>query len=303
MILRLTAALLALAAGAGAVVLAALVLQRTPGPVSTASAQLPAASTPSTPAPGFPAPPAGAVVFSREDGPDVLALGLVPHGSNVLAQVSIVGQQGTGVNGRTVSIGSTRAVACGAGCYRATVPRSKAIDVEVGGTRWSVPLPSPWPPPDASAIVARATRVWRSLRSLAFSDHLGSDATHVVSSEWRTVAPNRVAYAIQGGYSAVIVGGTRWDRAPGGRWIASPQTPQLKQPVPVWQSATDAHVIREIGATLSITFYDPRTPAWFAITVDARTQRTFDLRMMTTAHFMHERYSSFDAPLSIVPPR
>jgi len=164
-------------------------------------------------------------------------------------------------------------------------------------------LPSPWPARDASAIVARAAQVWRSLHSLAFSDRLGSDATHVVLSEWRAVAPNRLAYVIPGGYSAVIVGDKRWDRAPGGRWVASPQTPQLSQPVPVWQSATDAHIVGQIGAMMRITFYDPRTPAWFAITVDARTQRTLDLRMITTAHFMHERYGSFDAPLSITPPR
>ena len=300
MILRLTAALLALAAGAVAVVLAALVLHRTPGPVSAAPAQLPAAPAP---APAFPAPPAGAVVFSREDGPDALALALVPRGSHVLAQVSVVGQQGSGLSGRSVSIGSTRAVSCGAGCYRATVARPKAIDVTVGGTRWIVPLPSPWPAPDAAAIVARAAHVWRSLHSIAFSDRLGSDATHVVVSDWRAVAPNRLAYVIHGGYSAVIVGGTRWDRAPGGRWVASPQTPQLRQPVPVWQSATDAHIVGRVGATLRITFYDPRTPAWFAIVVDARTQRTLDLRMTTTAHFMHERYSSFDAPLSVLPPK
>jgi hypothetical protein len=300
-IFRLTAALLALAAGAVAVVLALLVLHRTPGPVSTASApaQLPAASAPAA---RFPAPPAHAVVFSREDGPDALALALVPRGSRVVAQVSIVGQQGAGVNGRSVSIGSARAVPCGAGCYRAAVPRAQAIRITVGRTHWTVPLPSPWPPQDASVIVARAARVWRSLHSIAFSDRLGSDATHVVLSDWRAVAPDRLAYVIHGGYSAVIVGGKRWDRGPGGRWVESPQTPALRQPVPVWQSATDAYVVRELGATLWITFYDPRTPAWFAITVDARTQRTLDLRMITTAHFMHERYSSFDAPLSVTPP-
>jgi hypothetical protein len=116
------------------------------------------------------------------------------------------------------------------------------------------------------------------------------------------VAPDRVAYAIPGGYSAVIVGDKRWDRAPGGRWIESPQTALLRQPVPVWQSATDAHVVGETGTAWRITFYDPRTPAWFEITVDKRTTRTLDLRMTTTAHFMHEQYSGFDAPLSITPP-
>ena len=300
---RLTVAVLALAAGATAVALAVLLLHGTPGPVSAAPAALPAASpAPAPPAtPRFPAPPPNAVVFSREDGPDALALALVPRGKAVLAQVSVVGQQGNGVPGLAVSIGATRAASCGPGCYRATVPRSRAIDVDVAGTLWAVALPSPWPPLDASRVVARAAHVWRSLHTLAFSDRLGSDATHVVVSEWHAVAPNRLSYVIRGGYSAVIVGGKRWDRPPGGRWIESAQTP-VRQPVPVWQSATDAHVVGGIGATLRITFYDPRTPAWFAITVDARTIRTLDLRMTTTAHFMHERYSAFNAPLAIRPP-
>jgi hypothetical protein len=301
---RLTVAVLALAAGATAVALAVLLLQGTPGPVSTAPAALPAASPAPAPpvTPRFPAPPPNAVVFSREDGPDALALALVPRGEAVLAQVSVVGQQGNGVPGLAVFVGSTRAASCGPGCYRATVSRPRAIDVRVAGTRWAVPLPSPWPPPDAARVVARAAHVWRSLHALAFSDRLGSDATHVVVSEWHAVAPNRLSYVIRGGYSAVIVGGKRWDRAPGGRWIESAQTVQLRQPVPIWQSATDAHVVGRIGATLRVTFYDPRTPAWFAITVDARTMHTLDLRMITTAHFMHERYSAFDAPLAIRPP-
>jgi len=40
----------------------------------------------------------------------------------------------------------------------------------------------------------------------------------------------------------------------------------------------------------------------FEITVERATMRTLDLRMVTTAHFMHERYRSFDAPLSVKPP-
>ncbi|MGH3000749.1 MAG: hypothetical protein ACRDNM_15750, partial [Gaiellaceae bacterium] len=153
-----------------------------------------------------------------------------------------------------------------------------------------------------SALVARAARTWRALHSLAFSDRLGSDETHVVFSNWRTVAPDRLAYVVRGGYSAVIVGGRRWDRAPGGRWVESPQTVPVKQPVPLWQSATDAHVIGQTRTTWRITFYDPGTPAWFAIVVDRCSFRTLDLRMITTAHFMHERYGAFDVPLAVEPP-
>ena len=71
----------------------------------------------------------------------------------------------------------------------------------------------------------------------------------------------------------------------------------VTQPSPVWVSAQDAHVVGETPNTWRITFYDPRTPAWFAITVDKRTTHTLDLRMTTTAHFMHEKYGPFDAAI------
>jgi hypothetical protein len=305
MIVRLTAALLAVAAGATAVALAVLLLHGTPGPSMAAPAALPVASAAATPAaaPRFPGPPANAVVFSRENGADALALAVVPHGTSVLVQASVVGPQGTGVRGLSVSFGSRPASACGAGCYRATLPRPRAVDVRVGTVHWLVPLPAPWPPRTASALVARATHVWRSLRTLAFFDRLASDPAHVVVSTWRAVAPDRLAYRIEGGYSAVIVGGRRWDRAQGGRWIESPQTVPVRQPVPVWQSETDAHVVGATATTWRITFFDPRTPAWFAISADKRTLRTLDLRMTTAAHFMHERYGPFDAPLDVVPPK
>ena len=301
MIVRLAVAALALAAGANAVALAVLLLHGTPGPVSVAPAALPAAS-PALAAPRFPAPPANAVVFSREDGADALALAVVPRGTSVLAQASVVGPQGAGVDGLSVSFGSVRASACGTGCYQATLPRPRAVDLRVGKTHWLVPLPAQWPPRDASALVARAAHVWRSLRTLAFYDRLASDPAHAVVSTWRAVAPDRLSYRIKGGYQAVIVGGRRWDRAPGGRWIESAQTVPVKQPVPVWQSATDAHVVGATATAWRITFFDPGTPAWFAISVDKRTLRTLDLRMTTTSHFMHERYGPFDAPLVVRPP-
>ena len=64
---RLTAALLALAGGVAAVVLAALLVQRTPGPVSAAPAPAPVSAPPpqQKPANRFPAPPPGAVVLAR----------------------------------------------------------------------------------------------------------------------------------------------------------------------------------------------------------------------------------------------
>lgn len=289
--LRLAAALAALAAGVAAVAVVAILLRRTPGPVPlTGSAAPPAAAA----APErFPAPPAGAVVFAREDGPYALAVAVLPG----RAQVSVVGQQGKGVPGLAVMIDGAAAESCGLGCYGG--PATPPVDIRVGAVAWHVDVPPR--APDASALVARAARTWRALRSIAFTDRLASDASHAVASTWRAQAPDRLFFHVESGYDGVIIGSRRWDRAPGGRWIESPQTP-VRQPAPLWQSAVDAHVVGQTGTAWRITFFDPRTPAWFAITVDKRTLHTLDLRMTTTAHFMHETYRAFDAAAPIVPP-
>lgn len=266
--------------------------------------------------PGFPSPPPGAVVFSRELGPNALALAVVPRPSQVLAQASVLGADGVGVSGLSITFAVQGATAtgspCGSGCYRATLPtrgRPQSVDLVTQGqiaTRWRVAMPTTWPPPSASRLIARAGRAWRSLRSLTFTDRLASDERHVVTSTWRVRAPDRLSYQVKHGWAAVIIGKRRWDRAPGGQWTGSPQTP-VTQPTPPWVSATDAHVL---GATKTggrsawkVSFFDPQTPGWFTVMLDRRTLRTLELRMITTAHFMHEVFSSFNATPAIRAPR
>ena len=52
-----------------------------------------------------------------------------------------------------------------------------------------------------------------------------------------------------------------------------------------------------------LSFYDPQTPAFFTIAIERATLRTLDLHMIAAAHFMHHRYTGFDAPVTIAPPR
>jgi hypothetical protein len=263
--------------------------------------------------PGFPAPPVGAVVFSRQLGGEALALGVVPQQQQMLLQASVLGPEGKGVSRLAVAFavqGATKqARACGAGCYRATLPtngRPRAVDVEVRAARWHVALPATWPPPDASTLVARAGRVWRSLHSLAFREHLASDARHAVTSTWRIEEPDRVAYQVRGGAAGVVIGPRRWDRLPGERWKESPQT-RLSQPVPAWVSAADAHVLGTATVrgrpAWRISFFDPGTPAWFTVVLDRRTFHTLESHMVATAHFMDDVYGSFDEVPPIRPPR
>jgi hypothetical protein len=265
----------------------------------------------------FPSPPPGAVVFSRQDRGRVLALGVLPERAGVFARVSVLGQQGLGVRGLHVRVaagGAARTAApCGPGCYQARLPVAapRSVEVAVAGpertTPWRVLLPARWPSPAATKLMRRAERVWRRLRSVTIRDRLASDATHAVTTTWRMVAPDRVAYDVEGGGSAVIIGGRRWDRQAGGVWTLSTQSPVLRQPVPFWVGVSNAHLL---GSTAidgrpawRVSFYDPRSPAWFEVAIEKRTGHTLDLRMNAAAHFMHERYGSFDEPLRILPPR
>jgi hypothetical protein len=314
---RLLAGVGALVVGAVAVVIVVVLGHRTPGPLSsgmaaTAAPASPPASSGETPAPVFPAPPKRAVVFSRQDGSNILALAVVP-GKKLGLQASIVGDQGQGVTGAKVAFdvdGARRsAVACGPGCYRATAnaggaPERVVVRVahEDGSvTTWPVTMPRQWPPPDASSIVARATRNYRNLKSLVIDDRLASDATHAVVTRWQIIGPNRLSYQVKDGAAAVIIGNHRWDKVPGQPWQRSAQTP-IKQPTPFWQSWKDAHVLASTPTTWRVSFFDPKTPGWYQLEIAKPTLRPLEMRMNATAHFMHDVYSSFNAPIRIAPP-
>ncbi len=310
--LRLLAAFGAVAFGAAAAFVAGVLAHRTPGPVGSPVTRQPS-TTPSVEngKTGFPAPPQNAVVFSRQDGSDVLALAVVP-GRRLLLQASVVGGQGEAVGGLKVSfrVGSNVLTGkpCGAGCYRATAAPSgkpRLVDVNVARrgrtTTWQVPMPRLWPPPDASALLARATRTYRSLRTFVIHDRLASDPKRAARTVWTIVAPDRLSYQVADGPAGVIIGNRRWDRLPGAGWEESEQTP-IHQPTPFWTAGTDAHVLESTKSAWRVSFFDPKAHAWFELVIAKRSLRTLETRMNTTAHFMHEVYGKFNAPLKITPP-
>jgi hypothetical protein len=259
------------------------------------------------------------VVFAREDGADTLALGLVPSHGGVLAQVSVLSDQGVGVRGLSVRLsvqkGSSAAASklatpCGPGCYHAAFGargNPGPVEVEVRGkgatARWTVSPPARWPAPSAANLMAQATATWRDLRSLSYIDRLASGPGQEVTSLWRIVSPDRVSYSISGGSGAVIIGDKRWDRESAAKkWVESEQVP-LTQPLPFWAEVSDPHLLgsgRFGGhAVWEVSFFDPVSLAWFEIAVEKSTDRTLDLHMTGTAHFMHDTYGSFNAPLAI----
>jgi hypothetical protein len=323
MIVRLFSSLAALCAGVAGIAIVAVLLHRTPGPVATTTSSVSDATTPAsaaspaTAAAGFPAPPPSAVVFTHQDVGTVLALAVTPHAHALGLQVSALGPTGRGTSGLDVSfgLGARRAPAepCGAGCYQATVaapahPSAVVVAVRGAGlgTVWRQQLPDAWPAADATALVDRAAHVWRSLLSLAYVEHLASDPRHAVTSLWRIGAPDKVAYRVRGGYAGIVIGGQRWDKAPGGRWVESVQSAPLTQPVPTWNSVANAHLLGSgtVGGrpVWIVSFFDRTIPAWFTVSIEKSTMRTLNAEMMATAHFMHDAYGAFNRTRPISPP-
>lgn len=219
----------------------------------------------------------------------------------------MLGEQGRGVSGLRVLLNGHVGRACGAGCYRVALQGAPhTVELRVQTTRWRVALPVPWPPRDATAVVRRAQQTWRALQSLTITERLASDASHATASVWHMEAPDRVEYQVHDGWAGIIVGSKRWDRAPDAkRWVESPQAP-VTQPTPAWVGIRDARLLGSgtfAGRPVwRATFFDPGTPAWFAVTIDQATYRTLESQMITTAHFMHDRYTAFNRTRPVTPP-
>jgi hypothetical protein len=236
------------------------------------------------------------VVQAQESGNDAVALAY--RGQR--QEVTVLGQDGQGVNGLTVKVNGVKAGQCGAGCYGTFVPLGRTATVAVNGHKLTFAIPAH--PTSAPALVARATRTFRALRSVDYVERLASSPRDKVVSDFTLERPNKLEYRIRGGASGIIIGSRRWDRAPGQRWIESEQTP-LVQPEPIWAGHfTNAFLLKTTSQTYVVSFMKPLGPTWFTLTLDRRTLRPHGLRMTTAAHFMRHRYTRFNAPPQIRPP-
>jgi hypothetical protein len=209
------------------------------------------------------------------------------------------------LNGLDVRLDGHTTSTCGQGCYRADLTPGRTIGVAIGrfGPTRQTSVVLPRFPRPAADLVRRLRTHYRALQSVQYLEHLRSDETHAITARWLLEKPNRVDYAIPGGAQGIVVGQRRWDRTtPHGRWQESTQT-TLPQPATQWNDATNAHVIADDGVTKTVTFADPTIPAYFTVTLDAKTLLPRVLHMTAAAHFMIDRYESFNLPRAIFPPR
>jgi copper transport protein len=244
-----------------------------------------------------PAPGPRMIVQAQQDDDRGIALAYAPPN----AQVTVLGPDGQGVSGLEVSIAGIATSECGPGCYRSFVAPAGEVTVTVDGRRFTFQLPVSLR--SASSMVARATRVFRSLVSVSYVEDLASSPRNRVVADFVLEQPDRLEYRIRGGADGIIIGARRWDRDPGGPWVLSEWQPS-PQPEPVWAGGfTNAYVLRTTPMTYVVSFMKPIGPAWFTLELDRRTLRPHTLKMTATSHFMTHVYAGFNAPRQIRPPR
>lgn len=161
------------------------------------------------------------------------------------------------------------------------------------------------PPAPGAALMRAVGRTMGGLRSVAFVQTLSSGAA-TVRAQYVMQAPDRMRLEADSGWKTVIIGRKRWDWQ-GGRWIES-TFPGLRAPNFPWAGASRARIIGDETVdgvrvrVVSLFKPDPRFPAWFRVfaTTEGRVLRT---EMIAPGHFMVDRYSRFDEPVRIEPPK
>jgi hypothetical protein len=255
-----------------------------------------------------PPPPRGALVLAGESGSRAVALA-VERG---WLTATVLSPDGGPLSGLKVAFAAgpkvVAAKPCGPGCYSARMAPAARVEVRPSGSK-PVVFDVPARTRPGAAIVARAARVTRALKSLVYVESLRSGPTGGLLTTWQLQAPDEVEYQIRNGASAIVLGERRWDRdRRGARWRRTQQDPALRVPQPAWGArATNAHVIGEMRLNgrpvWVVSFANPNTPAWFTAWIDRATYRTLRLHMTAAGHFMTHRYLEFDATLRIRPPR
>jgi copper transport protein len=145
----------------GVVVVVAILTQLRPGTDRRARAASPQPATLVT------LPGRAAVVDGHELGSVAVAIARTPGSS----QVTVLGPNNTGSSGLRVRIDGRRAVACGAGCYRASADDGP-VRVAIGKRQTTFDVPAR--APDATDELVRITKAYRASRTIVFDEQLAT---------------------------------------------------------------------------------------------------------------------------------
>jgi len=204
---------------------------------------------------------------------------------------------------------------CGTSCLWTALDLSggERIHVRVNGSHGGIAsfhVPS-LPAPDGGPLFSELEHRMHALASYRLDESLDS-GTNVIRTSYSCRAPDECRTSSNGGFQTVWIGRTLYlKRAPGAGWIVQPDNPPFQVSSFLWDYVPDRIVDPRIVGTARIggmdttilSFNGPLNgaPYWFRLWVDD-TGLVIRAEMRGYAHFMDQRYSGFDAPITISPP-
>lgn len=237
----------------------------------------------------------------------------------------------TDVRGRPsdgFQVQAPRIASCGRGCRRFARPGFAPLRVSVreAGRRYVVALPTRWKPRGSSwarRLLVRAEAAMRRLRSVREEEVVTSVPGVSSITRFRLQAPDRLAYRTfssrAGSRGArpvfqtetIVVGRSRWSRAPGQPWRRGPYGNGLPFRTHSWFRWTPyAATVRLLGVSrraahpvARIALMDPAVPSWWQLWIDVRTPRVTEVRQISPGQSSLQRYSAFGAPHDVRAPR
>jgi copper transport protein len=215
--------------------------------------------------------------------------------------------------------------ACGPGCWRFRVPgrpATIAVSVPEDGRLYAARLPVRWQAGRAAderarKLLVRAQATMSRLRSLRQYERVTSGPGSLAVSHYRLEAPDRFSMRTNLGFRSITVGKYTWETDDAGpltartHWVRGPyagggpgfSTSGWFRWTPYAQAVRLLGEHRVHGHNLAeIALYDQGTPAWWRFTIDLRSMRTTDSRLITKGHYATQRYYGFDRPSRISPP-
>lgn len=218
------------------------------------------------------------------------------------------------------------AEACGSGCRAFAVrgePKTLGVAVGRAGPTHRVYLPTQWQPRAnalARRILNRAQTVMRQLKSVRQVEQVNSVPGLFAITDERLRSPDRAeqtTYVLRPPAPAqledqlIAIGLRQWTRAPGRSWRLQPSSNAMPLRTATWFTwSSHAEAVRLLGVqsfhgrrTATLALMDPGTPAWWTLHIELATGRVLDARLITSGHFISDRYSQFNRVAPILAPR
>ncbi len=203
---------------------------------------------------------------------------------------------------------------CGIGCWTFTAPPADTLDVEryERGSWHRVALPARWRAGgsgQARALLERAQRTMRALRSVRESERVTSGPGTLAVTHYRVQAPDRLDSATSSGPRRIEIGRRGWLRVGAGPWeTSSPLVPFTVKTWFRWTPFAEAAELLDVridrGRRVArLALFDPATPVWQRLTVDLSSGRVLSGVAISRAHRITQRYRAFNRPVRINPPQ